>query len=164
MLLQRGQTGPAADRADRARASETNPVAADPGELCRLDRLRGHAVPAGCPAQPTPYRDSENFRDQLAAATRYFGQQNDTYQPEDRWALEAWRAQDPLQRPCYIAQGQADVALLSLPRTNRAELPDAQHHHGQAKTGAGGAAIAGTRPLAASAERGARLHQLRLDF
>lgn len=45
------------------------------------------------------------------------------------------RAQDPLQRPCYtIAQGQADVALLSLPRTNRAELPDAQHHHGQAKT------------------------------
>ena len=30
--------------------------------------------------------------------------------------------------------------------------------------GAGGAAIAGARPLAASAERGARLHQLRLDF
>lgn len=81
------------------------------------------------------YRDNENFRDQLAAADVILASKNDTYQPEDRWALEAWRAQDPLQRPCYtIAQGQADVALLSLPRTNRAELPDAQHHHGQAKT------------------------------
>ena len=101
------------------------------------------------------YRDNENFRDQLAAADVILASKNDTYQPEDRWALEAWRAQDPLQRPCYtIAQGQADVALLSLPRTNRAELPDAQHHHGQAKTQAGGAAIAGARPLAASAERG----------
>ncbi|BEM29154.1 hypothetical protein SME05J_27240 [Serratia marcescens] len=80
------------------------------------------------------YRDNENFRDQLAAADVILASKSDTYQPEDRLALEAWRAQDPLQRPCYaIEQGEADVALLSLPRTNRAELPDAQHHHGQAK-------------------------------
>lgn len=60
------------------------------------------------------YRDNENFRDQLAAADVILASKNDTYQPEDRWALEARRAQDPLQRPCYtIAQGQADVALLS---------------------------------------------------
>ncbi|HHU0745198.1 TPA: CobW family GTP-binding protein [Serratia marcescens] len=80
------------------------------------------------------YRDNENFRDQLAAADVILASKSDTYRPEDRLALEAWRAQDPLQRPCYaIAQGETDVALLSLPRTNRTELPDAQHHHGQAK-------------------------------
>ena len=80
------------------------------------------------------YRDNENFRDQLAAADVILASKNDTYQPQDRLALEAWRAQDSLQRPCYaITQGEADVALLSLPRTNRTELPDAQHHHGQAK-------------------------------
>lgn len=92
-------------------------------------------MPAGCPpAQPARYRDNENFRDQLAAADIILASKSDTYRPEDRLALEAWKAQDPLQRPCYaIAQGEADVALLSLPRTNRTELPDAQHHHGQAK-------------------------------
>ncbi|CAI1596351.1 Uncharacterized GTP-binding protein YjiA [Serratia marcescens] len=80
------------------------------------------------------YRDNENFRDQLAAADIILASKSDTYRPEDRLALEAWKAQDPLQRPCYaIVQGEADVALLSLPRTNRTELPDAQHHHGQAK-------------------------------
>ncbi|HCH6766870.1 TPA: GTP-binding protein [Serratia marcescens] len=80
------------------------------------------------------YRDNENFRDQLAAADIILASKSDTYRPEDKLALEAWKAQDPLQRPCYaIAQGEADVALLSLPRTNRTELPDAQHHHGQAK-------------------------------
>ena len=80
------------------------------------------------------YRDNENFRDQLAAADVILASKSDTYRPEDRRALEAWTAQDPLQRPCYaIAQGEADVALLSLHRTNRTELPDAQHHHGQAK-------------------------------
>jgi len=80
------------------------------------------------------YRDNENFRDQLAAADIILASKSDTYRPEDRLALEAWKAQDPLQRPCYaIAQGEADGALLSLPRTNRTELPDAQHHHGQAK-------------------------------
>lgn len=81
------------------------------------------------------YRDNENFSDQLAAADIILASKSDTYQAEDRLALTAWTAQDPLQRPCYaIAQGEADVALLSLPRTNRTELPDAQHHHGQAKT------------------------------
>ncbi|MBE4972034.1 GTP-binding protein [Serratia sp. X3] len=81
------------------------------------------------------YRDNENFRDQLAAADVILASKSDTYRPEDRRALEAWTAQDPLQRPCYaIAQGEADVTLLSLPRTNRTELPDARHHHGQAKT------------------------------
>ncbi|HID9555126.1 CobW family GTP-binding protein [Serratia ureilytica] len=81
------------------------------------------------------YRDNENFRDQLAAADVILASKSDTYRPEDRRALEAWTAQDPLQRPCYaIAQGEVDVALLSLPRTNRTELPDARHHHGQAKT------------------------------
>lgn len=35
------------------------------------------------------YRDNENFRDQLAAADVILASKNDTYQPEDRWALEA---------------------------------------------------------------------------
>ncbi len=95
------------------------------------------------------YRDNENFRDQLARPT-LFWPANDTYQPEDRWALEARGRSGG----CYtIAQGQADVALLSLPRTNRAELPAASSWSGE-NAGAGGAAMPERRPLAASAERG----------
>jgi G3E family GTPase len=80
------------------------------------------------------YVENENFRDQLAAADVILASKSDTYQPQDLLALQHWAKQDPLQRPLYhIQQGQADVALLDLPRTNRTELPDAQQHHSHAK-------------------------------
>ncbi|MGO2439141.1 GTP-binding protein [Serratia proteamaculans] len=81
------------------------------------------------------YRENENFRDQLAAADIILASKSDTYQPQDLLALQQWAEQDPRQRPLYhIKQGQAGVALLDLPRTNRTELPDAQHHHSHSKT------------------------------
>ena len=81
------------------------------------------------------YRDNENFRDQLAAADIILASKSDTYQPQDLMALQQWMEQDGHQRPLYhIERGQADVAWLDQPRTNRTELPDAQHHHSHAKT------------------------------
>ena len=81
------------------------------------------------------YRDNENFRDQLAAADIILASKSDTYQPQDLMALQQWMEQDGHQRPLYhIERGQADVAWLDQPRTNRTELPDAHHHHSHAKT------------------------------
>lgn len=80
------------------------------------------------------YRENENFRDQLAAADVIIANKSDTYQPADFAALDAWQTASGAERPLHvIEQGRMDVALLDLPRTNHAKLPDAHHHHGHSK-------------------------------
>ncbi|CAI0718756.1 Uncharacterized GTP-binding protein YjiA [Serratia rubidaea] len=79
------------------------------------------------------YRDNENFRDQLAAADLIMANKSDVWQAADRDALQSWQENAAAGRPVYqIERGQMDVALLDLPRTNHAELPDGQHHHAHA--------------------------------
>lgn len=81
------------------------------------------------------YSENENFRDQLAAADIIIANKMDACQPHDVQALEEWQRQHGHQRPLHrIEQGRLDNKLLDQPRTNYAELPDAQHHHAQSKT------------------------------
>lgn len=80
------------------------------------------------------YRENENFRDQLAAADVIIANKSDTYQPADFTALDAWQTASGAERPLHVIEhGRMDMALLDLPRTNRAKLPDAHHHHGHSK-------------------------------
>ncbi|TQI81309.1 G3E family GTPase [Serratia fonticola] len=81
------------------------------------------------------YHENENFRDQLAAADIIIANKMDTWQLPETQALQEWQRQYSHGRPIYnVERGCMNIKLLDQPRTNRTELPDAQHHHGQPQT------------------------------
>ena len=111
------------------------------------------------------YRDNENFRDQLAAADVILASKTI---PISRKTGGRWKPGGRKIRCSGPATPSRKAKRMSRCCPSRARI--VQNYRTRSiimvrrKRGAGGAAIAGARPLAASAERGARLHQLRLDF
>ena len=80
------------------------------------------------------YRDNENFRDQLAAADVILASKTI---PISRKTGGRWKPGGRKIAAAALLHHRARPSgcrAVVLPRTNRAELPDAQHHHGQAKT------------------------------
>ncbi|MCR9002363.1 CobW family GTP-binding protein [Rahnella perminowiae] len=78
--------------------------------------------------------ENENFRDQLASADIIVANKSDVTQAQDKQKLDEWYQHSGRQRLLITAsQGKIDPALLDLPRQNRAELPQAKHHHAHAE-------------------------------
>ena len=78
----------------------------------------------------TKIRENENFRDQLAAADVIIANKQDRQDAASQQAFLDWQQLSAGDRPVIqTEQGIIDLQLLDLPRHNRRELPQPEHHH-----------------------------------
>lgn len=101
--------------------------------LCLLDARQLH---------DERYTENENFRDQLAAADVIIASKQDTYIDTDHQALAKWQQAQNSQRPLYFSDsGKIAISVLDILHTNKTQLPDARHHHGESSPKKGLAAL-----------------------